>query len=367
MSGARIGPTAPALPLYGRRDALRRLALAGLTGACAVGYGTLAFRALDRSDMLSSHKSGGFTPPVTHQLGWLKGVQFAGEFLAQKLGYLEAEGVTAEFTAGGPGTDYRTLVASGRMLVSESTPLAMIEAAVQGQPLVAFAAVMQRDPGAYMSLPDRPITSLHDMVGKTIGVPASVRQLTCVLLHRAGIPVESVNFVPVGTDAGALAAGQIDGYYSHATTAVPGLRALGVEPKVLYMTDLGVPGYAQAFIVRQDTLDKHHDLLVGYTRALIKGWRYFVENPAKSAELIVEKWAQKGTRLQDQLAQAAMMRSFILDGDALTHGLLWIDPGRFEHALTFAREAGSVPEGMQIDVGRLVTQSVIREASASRA
>jgi NitT/TauT family transport system substrate-binding protein len=312
--------------------------------------------------MLDARPTHALLPAVTHQLGWFKGVQFAGEFLAQELGYLEAEGVTAEFVAGGPGADYRGLVASGHMLVSESTPLALIEGAVQGQPLVAFAAVMQRDPGAYISLPGKPITSLSDMVGKTIGMPASVRKLTGVLLRRAGIPVESVNFTPAGADAGMLAAGRIDGFYGHATNAVPGLRELGVEPHVLYLTDLGAPGYAQAFITRQDTLERRHDLLVCYTRALIKGWRYFLDHPDRSAELIVEKWAQEGTSLKSQLAQAAMMRSFILDGDALAHGLLWIDPGRFEDALRFVGEAGGIPPGMTIDVRRLVTQSVVKEA-----
>jgi NitT/TauT family transport system substrate-binding protein len=361
LSGADIMPKAS---LYGRRETLRRLALLGLGGAGALGYGALATRGLIGANMFDEAPPAAL-PPITHQLGWLKGVQFGGEFLADELGYLKEEGITAEFTAGGPGTDYRTLVASGRMLVSESTPLAMIEGAVQGQPLVAFAAVMQRDPGAFMSAPERPITSLQDMVGKTIGVPASVRKLAAVLLRRAGIDPDTINFVPVGTDAGMLAARLIDGYYSHATTAVPGLRALGMDPHVLYMSDLGVPSYAQAFIVRQDTLEKHHDLLVRYTRALIKGWRYFVDNPQRSAELITEKWAQRGTKLDDQLAQAALMRDFILAGDASTKGLLWIDPAVFQKALGFAEEAGTVPPGRKLDVSKLVTQSVIKEATAT--
>jgi len=57
-----------------------------------------------------------------------------------------------------------------------------------------------------------------------------------------------------------------------------------------------------------------------------------------------------------------MMHSFILTGEAKTHGLLWIDPDVFRRALVFAREGGVAPPGMDIDVGALCTQSVIKEA-----
>lgn len=359
MSSSPVAAS-PSSPLFsGRRETLRRLALLGMGGAALTGYGALVGRALTGP---GGPSLGGATAHITHQLGWLKGVQFAGEFLAAELGYLEEEGISADYTSGGPGTDYRTLVASGRMMVSESSPLSIIEGAVSGQPLVSYAAVMQRDPGAIMSRSNEPITSLREMVGRTIGVPASVRKLMAVLLKRARIDIDRVNFVPVGTDPGMLASGQIDGYYSHATTAVPGLRALGMDPHVLYMDQLGVPGYAQAFIVRQNTLAEKHDMLVGYTRALIKGWRYFVDNPEASARLIVQKWAPGGTRFEEQLAQAIMMRPFILGGDAQTKGLLWINPEVFEIALGFARDSGTAPRGVKVDIDKLVTQSVIKEA-----
>jgi NitT/TauT family transport system substrate-binding protein len=360
MPGA---PTSSILALastYGRRDALRRLGLIGLGGAVAAGYGALATDALMRGDLFPKAQTG--PAPITHQLGWLKGVQFGGVFMAQEKGYFKDAGVDAVFTAGGPSTDYRTLVCSGRMLVSESSPLAMIQGAVQGQPIVAFAAVMQQDPAAFMSPPDRPVASLQDMLGKTIGVPPSVRKLITVLLKRAHIDPGAIKFVPSGTDPGMLVSRQIDAYYSYATTAVPGLRSLGMDPHVLFMSDLGLPSYAQAYFVRRDTLDRQHARLVRYTRALVKGWRYFIDNPDESAELIVRKWAPKGSSLSDQVAQAHMMRRFILAGDAKTHGLLWIDPDVFKRALVFAREGGVVPPAVDIDVAALCTQSVIKEA-----
>jgi NitT/TauT family transport system substrate-binding protein len=299
-----------------------------------------------------------------HQLGWVKGIQFGGYLAALEWGYLADEGLDVNFVAGGPGTDYRTLVASGRALVSESNVAGMIDGALRGQPLVAFAAVMQRDPGAILSPAGRPINSVHDMVGKTLGVPNSVRAQLLPLIRQAGIDPASVRLVPVGSDPALLASGQVDGYYSWTTTAVPALRKLGFEPPWLHVSDLGVPGYGQVLIARRDTLAQHREVLVRYTRALMRGWAWVVAHPAEAAELIVRKYAPPGTDRLEQQAQAEMMRDYIVGGDARSHGLLWIDPAVFERAVALGRQAGSVPAGARIDLAQMVTQDIVRAAAA---
>lgn len=301
---------------------------------------------------------------VEHQLGWLKGVQFGGDFVALEHDYFAREGLDVHYTAGGPGTDYRTLVSSGRSLVSESNTAGMIDGYLRGQPIVAFAAVMQRDPGCIISSAAHPVDSLQAMVGKTIGVPGSIRSQLLTLLRRAHVDVEAVRLVPVGSDPSQLASGLVDAYYNWSTTAVPALRATGFEPHLLHMADIGAPGYGQVLITHRDTLRDQHEVLVRYTRALIRGWRWMVENPAATAALVVRKYAPPGTSLAEQTAQAEMMKPYILAGDALTRGMLWIDPGVFVMAAEMAREAGSFPADQPFDVNALVTQSVVREALA---
>jgi NitT/TauT family transport system substrate-binding protein len=341
-----------------RRETLRRLALAGLSGATALGVGTLWWRALHEG---GAEAVAGFAP-VSHQLGWIKGVQFGGDFMADAHGYLKHERLDVTFTAGGPGTDYRTLVASGRMLVSESNVNGMIDAVVQGQPLVAFAAVMQRDPSAFMSNPKRPIRSLEDMVGKTIGVPGSIRGQLSELMRRKGLDPGSVRFVPVGTDSRMLLAGQIDGYFSWATTAAPGLRRAGFDPYILHLSDIGSPGYGELLITRRDHLEQQFDVFVRYTRALVRGWGWMVQHPEETAKIVVERYAPPGTDLGEQTDQAKMMTSYIDAGDARTEGLLWLKPEVFEQALRLSYDAGVIPRSQKVDIGQLVDQRVIRAA-----
>jgi len=349
-----------AAPPRGRRDALRRIGFWSLSAATAAGIGTLSARGFARygaSDGVASYTK------VSHQLGWLKGVQFGGDFMAQDLGYFADEGLNVHYTAGGPGTDYRTIVSSGRALVSESNPPGMVDGYLHGQPLVAFAAVMQRDPAAFMSSAANPIRTLRDMIGKTVGVTDNIRSQITALLRRESIDPAQVHFVPIGSDSGQLLTGQVDAYFNWATTGVPPLRRAGFEPYVMHLSDIGVPSYGGVLIARRDHLEQEHDTFVRYTRALKKGWRWMIDHPRETAEVMVRKYAPIGTNLQEQIDEAAMMRDYILHGDALTKGLLWIDPAIFEASITLAREAGKIPPGVDIDVSRFVTQSVVEAAS----
>jgi NitT/TauT family transport system substrate-binding protein len=346
------------LPPTNRRETLRRLALAGLSGATPLGIGTLWWRALQEG---GAETTAGFTP-LSHQLGWVKGVQFGGDFMAEAQGYLKRERLDVAFAPGGPGTDYRTLVASGRMMVSESNVNGMIDSVVQGQPLVAFAAVMQRDPSAFMSSPERPIRSLEDMVGKTIGVPGSIRGQLSELMRRRNLDPSSVRFVPVGTDSRMLLAGQIDGYFSWATTAAPGLRRAGFDPHILHLSEIGSPGYGGVLFTRQDLLERQFELFVRYTRALVRGWGWMVQNPEETARIVVERYAPPGTDLGEQTDQAKMMTDYIDTGDARTEGLLWLKPEVFEQGLRLSYDAGVIPRSQKVDIGKLVDQRVIRAA-----
>lgn len=337
----------------------RRGVLAALGALPLAGLGALSFHVLAPGGAASSTRG---LMTFDHQLGWVKGIQFGGYLAALDRGYLAEEGLDVNFVAGGPGTDYRTLVASGRAMTSESNVAGMIDGSLHGQPLVAFAAVMQHDPGAIMSPAGRPIRSVQDMVGKTLGVPNSVRAQLIPLIRRAGIDPASIRLVPVGSDPSLLASGQVDGYYSWSTTAVPALRKIGFDPHWMPLSDLGVPGYGQVLIARRDTLAQHRDALVRYTRALIRGWRWVVDNPQEAAEMIVRKYAPPGTDVAEQRGQADMMRAYIVGGDAQTHGLLWIDPAVFEKAVALGREAGSVPADAEVDVSRLVTQDIVKAA-----
>ena len=330
-----------------RRGVNRRHVIGGLVGVAAMSLGGRAF-ALDS---------------VVHQLGWIKSVQFGGHFMAIEQGDFKDQGIEAEFMPGGPGTDTTTAVAAGQAMTTDGDVEGVVRSRVNGIPVKAFAAIMQKAPGAIMSLAKKPIKTLADFPGKTIALPNATRPQLELLLKGAKVDPTTVNFVPVGTDPGMLASGQVDGYYGWATNQGVMLKTRGVDIEVAYMNDLGLPGYAGVLYATDDTIQKNHDLLVRWLKAEIKGWQWFLDHPDETAKLMVDKYGQRGLNLQAQEAEAKVYKDFIPIGDAATHGLLWIEPDVFQKAIDFSVAAGEMKPG-QVKIEDVVTQDLIKAAHA---
>jgi NitT/TauT family transport system substrate-binding protein len=298
-------------------------------------------------------------------MGWVKSIQFGGHFAAIEQGYFEEEGIEAEFVAGGPGgigTD--VAVGTGQALTSDTDVEGTVRARIGGIPVKAFGAIMQKAPGAIMSLAENPLTSLADFPGKTIALPDGLRPQLTALMITADVDPESVTFVPVGTDPGILAAGQVDGYYGWATNQGVMLQTRGVDISIAYMNDLGVPGYAGVLIASDETIAEKPDLLTAWLRAEIRGWQWHLANPEEMAVLMVEKYGQRGLDLEAQTLESRMMADFVPVGDAAENGLLWIEEDPFEQAIAFNVAAGELAEG-EMSVADAMTQDLIAAAHAS--
>lgn len=349
MTDTTRSKTSLAAPRLTRRGLIRSAAAISGVSLIPAPFLTGAARAQDLT-------------PFVHQLGWIKSVQFAGHFAAVANGYFAEEGIDAEFKAGGPsGVSPETAVATGQAMTADTGVDGTIRSRAGGLPIKAFAAIMQKAPGAIMSLTSNPIKTLEDFPGKTIALPDGVRPQVNALLTANGMDPSEVNYVPVGTDPGMLAAGQVDGYYGWATNQGVMLKVRGVGIDVAYMNDLGVPGYAGVLVATDESIETQRDLIVRWLKAEIKGWQWMLDNPDEAAKKTVEDWGQRGLDLQAQTVESEMYKDFIPVGAAAEHGLLWIEPEPFEQGLEFSVASGESKEG-EFTVDDVMTQELIAEA-----
>ena len=301
---------------------------------------------------------------VLFQLGWVKSVQFGGHFAALENGFFDDLDIVAEFRSGGPTIDPITAVAGGDANFADHGTNSIIAARGQGTPIKAIAAYFQKDPFSLMSLAQSPITSLADMVGKTIAIPDTERLVVGSLLEDNGFSAEDVDFVPVGADPSILPSGQVDGYFGYSTNQGIILRTQGVDIHVLHYADMGVPGYTLHVLARDDFLEDNHDLVVDWLRADIRGWQWAVENPDEIARLMVEKYGTEGLDLEAQTAEARAQVELITSGVAAEKGIGWMSLDVWSDAMNLSAEVGLIDETYPI--GDVVTLEFLEEAYGDR-
>jgi ABC-type nitrate/sulfonate/bicarbonate transport system substrate-binding protein len=299
---------------------------------------------------------------VTFQLSWIRSVQYGGYFAAQELGYYREVGIDPDFMAGGPNMDAISMVAAGNALLGDRPSDQLIIAKGRGVPVKIIGAAYQRSPSGVMSLKSRPLRSIREFPDKTIAVPPGVRQALAAHMKANGLDPATVNFIPVGTDPGILVTGQVDGYYGLWTNQGMMLKLRGLEIEMLFMEHLGSNIYGGAIYALDKTIATQRDLLKRFMQASVRGFQYMVDHPRATAELTVSKYAAPGQSLEVQIADAESSQDFIRTRDAVTRGLLWVDPDYLAPMIPRALQTGMIQRPFEI--GDLVDQSIIREVHA---
>ncbi len=224
------------------------------------------------------------------QLGWLPGGNQLGEVVAKQLGYLEAEGVHLEIHPGGPHIDGVGIVASGRYRLGQvsSSPSLML-AVSQAIPVKCFGVSVQQHPYSYFSLPDNPVRTPKDMIGKKVGTNATGHILLNALLAKHGIDAQEIEVIVVGSSMMPLLTGQVD-VITGWTTNVTALAPLGPERLTMRLWDQGIRLYAMPYYATLDTIEQNPEVLASFLRAVGRGWEFAYHDPERAVELLVDEY-----------------------------------------------------------------------------
>jgi ABC-type nitrate/sulfonate/bicarbonate transport system substrate-binding protein len=155
------------------KAALVALATAPILAGCADGEDTV----------------GASTDRITTQLTYLLDVTFAEWYLADTEGFLKSERVSSRLLPYGANVPTTSaVVAGGQAEVGLGTIREAIEANRQGADLVVFGTQFQKSPGGLVSLAENPVRTIHDVIGKRIGLDPSGKATLDAALDNAGLP-----------------------------------------------------------------------------------------------------------------------------------------------------------------------------------
>ncbi|GAA2239259.1 ABC transporter substrate-binding protein [Herbiconiux moechotypicola] len=315
----------------------------------AVALATLAAAALALSACSASSDAGtgdgdGSTP-ISFQLDWVKDSQFSGYFTADDKGYYADAGVDVTFLDGGDVASTAAVIAGGGAQIGVVSNMSrLVDAINTGADLVAVGAVYQESPAGIMTLPDRPISSIDDLVGLRIGTDESGTADLNTLFRVNGLEPDYED-VRVGYDAAPLFDGQIDAYYAYVTNQPIPYLLQGIDVNTITFADLGFESYAGLIVTTREFLDANPDAVAGFVSASQKGWDDAVADPEAAVALTLGSYGTDlGLDEESEVASLTAIAGLVQSDYTAEHGLLALDPEAISGPMYDALTASGVTE-----------------------
>ena len=345
-----------------RRDFLR---LGGL------GAAGLALAACGGGSSGSAPAAGASAAPASFgdlsmQLSWIKNIEFGGEYMADSKGYYTQAGLSKVDLVTGPVDSADALVVAGNVTVGVSAPDATARFITeQGAPLKIIGATFQKNPFCILSIEQgKPIRTLADLAGKTVGIQAGTnQQIFAGFLKANGIDPASVKQVVVQYEPTPLTEKKVDGFMAFLTNEPFLVKQQGFTPVTLAFADNGLPLASETLVVLQDTIDKDRDKLKAFLKAEIQGWNDAVADPAAVAKLAVETYGKDlKLDLAGQTEQAKAQNELVSTAETKTNGLFTISDAAVAANL---KSLGSM--GITVTADQLFDLSLVKEVYAENA
>ncbi|GAB2567248.1 ABC transporter substrate-binding protein [Microlunatus antarcticus] len=351
-----------------RRSFLASSGLGALSlGALAACGGTAAPEGAASSSAAAAGPSSvapGTYGKLSLQLSWIKNIEFAGEFFADSKGYYKEAGFESVDLVTGPVDSADALVVAGTIDVGLSAPDATARLiAEQGAPLKIIGATFQKNPFCILSLEEgKPIRTLADLAGKTIGIQAGTNQSIFEgLLKANNIDPATIKTTVVQYEPTPLTEKKIDGFMAYLTNEPFIVQSKGFTPVTLSFADNGLPLASETFVVTQETLESDRDKLKAFLTAEIKGWNDAVADPAAGAALAADTYGKGlGLDVKGQTEQLEAQLKLIVSDDTKANGLFTLTDD-FQTKIVAA--IGAL--GTQITAADLFDMSLLSEIYAA--
>ena len=240
--------------------------------------------------------------------------QFAGYYVAQKLGYYRDLGIDIELLPTPVGIDLTKVVGAGSAEFGVLNSAIML-ARLNGAPLVVLADIMQHSPLVLFALKRPELQKLSDFAGRKIEIPNIDRSLEIdAMLAHAGISRKSYQRITDHWGFDDLINGKVDALTGFITAQSYALDKAKVNYQIFNPRDYGIDYYSDALFTTQAYLDQHGDIVEAVRKATLKGWRYAMAHPEDAIDILLQQPEARRQNLTRPMLEheAKLMEEFVL-------------------------------------------------------
>ncbi len=259
---------------------------------------------------------------ITFGTDWRAQAEHGGFYQAQALGLYEAAGLDVTIRQGGPQINHAQLLAAGRLDFGMSpNSFIPLNFAFQEIPVVAVAAMFQKDPAVLIAHAGQGHETLSDLKGERIMISPDTRiGFWRFLKVRFGFSDSQIapytfNVAPFLADPTSVQQGYL--------TSEPFLiRNAGIEPSVFLLADSGYASYAAVIQTSQRMIDRNPDVVQRFVDASIRGWYNFLyRDPSPAYALIKRDNPDMTDDLLDYGHEMLRRYGLVDSGDAARYGI----------------------------------------------
>lgn len=260
---------------------------------------------------------------VSFGTNWVAEAEHGGFYQAVADGTYQKYGLEVTIVPGGPNTNNRILLTAGKLdFFMSANTLQSFDAVTNKVPLVAVAAIFQKDPLVLLTHPEVKIGKLDDL--KPLTLLVGKEGLTTYfqwLKSEYGFnesKVKPYTFNPQPFIVNKQSAMQ--GYVTSEPYAVQ--KSAGFKPNVTLVADYGWNAYSTLIETRSEIVDKKPDLVQRFVDASIIGWYNYLYGDNKPANEMIKKMNPEMTDELLAYSLAKMKEYGIVDsGDTLKDGI----------------------------------------------
>jgi NitT/TauT family transport system substrate-binding protein len=260
---------------------------------------------------------------VSFGTNWVPEAEHGGFFQALADGTYKSYGLDVTIVPGGPNENNRMLLIAGKIeFFMSANTLQSFDAAANNVPVVAVAAMFQKDPQVFVTHPESKVAKLEDLKPLTLfvskeGIPTYFQWLK----FEYGFSEEKVK--PYTSNAQPFLADKqsaMQGYVTSEPFAIE--QSAKFKPGVILLADYGFNSYSTLIETRRDVFDKKPDLVQRFVDASIVGWYHYLYGDNAPGNAMIKKLNPEMTDELLAYSVAKMKEYGIVDsGDTLRDGV----------------------------------------------
>jgi len=287
---------------------------------------------------------------VSFGTDWKAEAEHGGYYQAVASGIYRQRGLEVTLRQGGPQVNHAQLLAAGRLDFNLApNSFGPLNFTAENIPMVAVAAIFQKDPSVLIAHPGQGNDSLAALKGKPIMIGSDTRITSWAFLKsKFGYTDDQIrpytfSVAPFLADPNAVQ----QGYLSSEPFTI---EAQGVKPVVLLLADAGYSSYGSLIQTSNKLAQEKSDLVQRFVDASVEGWySYLYGDPTPANELI----KRDNPEMTDALLAYGIAKikeyGIVDSGDAKTNGIGAMTDARWRNFFDAMSSAGVYPKSLDFD------------------